>query len=300
LAAASSHPRHELVDSPTDAELVLFTDVHFDNWRRTHLRRDPWLRLYRDRALVFDESDRPWLAWPGIYSSMPRTRFDLRWQRAWLYPVIEEERFVPLRDVPPCELATFIGSPTHKCREPLFELRDPRLRAQRVTGFMFYDRASVDFEARRAQFERAMARSRFVLCPRGHGTSSFRLQEALAAGRVPVIISDDWVAPHGVDLSRCSIRWPQRDYPQLLDLLERIPEREANEMARIAAETYDRHFARAESFSRIVDVAADLLRTMPSAFPTHGWADRHRPALEFTRMAGAARNYLRTLKERRL
>jgi hypothetical protein len=299
LAAASSEPeRHQLVDDPADADLVLFTDVHFDDWRRTHLRHDPWLRMYRDRTLVFDESDRPWLAWPGIYSSTPRTRFDLRWQRAWLYPAIEEERFLPMRDVEPTQLASFVGSPTHRCREPLFQLHDQRLHAERVTGFMFYDRSSVDFDERRNRFDQAVSQSRFVLCPRGHGTSSFRLQEVLAAGRVPVIISDDWVAPHGVDLSRCTIRWPQRDYAQLLDRLERLPDRQAYEMAENAAATFDTYFARRRSFARIVDLASDLLATMPhSHFPTHGWRDRHRAGLELRRTAGQLRTIARSRSE---
>jgi hypothetical protein len=281
LAAASTTQRHGIADSPDDADIVLFTDVHYDDWRRRSLRKDPLLLAHRDRTLVYDEADRPWLAWPGIYASMPRSRFDLRWQRAWLYPMVEEVRFVPLRTEQPTQLVSFTGSPTHGCREPLFGLRDPRLRVTRVEGFMFYDRSSRDFDARRAAYERVIADSHFVLCPRGHGTGSFRLQEVLAAGRVPVVISDEWVPPHNVDLSRCVIRWPERAYDGLLDHLASIGEDELRAMQADAAEVFDRYFSRATSFDRIVDLAVDILATRPArAFPTHGWRNVDRMSRE--------------------
>jgi len=41
-----------------------------------------------------------------------------------------------------------------------------------------------------------MQNSKFTLCPRGDNVSSLRLYEAIAAGSIPIIISDDCILPH--------------------------------------------------------------------------------------------------------
>jgi hypothetical protein len=47
--------------------------------------------------------------------------------------------------------------------------------------------------------------SAFVLCPRGVSPSSIRLFEVMKAGRVPVIISDEWLPPPLIDWNSCSV-----------------------------------------------------------------------------------------------
>jgi hypothetical protein len=41
-----------------------------------------------------------------------------------------------------------------------------------------------------------LARSVFALAPRGYGKNSFRCQEAIQYGAIPVYISDDWIIPY--------------------------------------------------------------------------------------------------------
>lgn len=41
-----------------------------------------------------------------------------------------------------------------------------------------------------------MARSKFALCPRGYGKSSFRIMEAIHFGAIPVYVSDEFVQPY--------------------------------------------------------------------------------------------------------
>jgi hypothetical protein len=48
--------------------------------------------------------------------------------------------------------------------------------------------------------------SRFVTCPRGIGTSTYRLYEALKLGHVEVIMSDDWLPPKAINWNSCSLR----------------------------------------------------------------------------------------------
>jgi hypothetical protein len=119
-----------------------------------------------------------------------------------------------------------------------------------------------------------MRRSRFVLCPRGRGTSSFRLYEALAHGCVPVIISDGWVAPDGPDWDSFSIRWPERDAEGLAEMLE---DRDAEwpQLSRAARSAYEAFFAPSVSFHQIVERCADLLGSGAARnFPRAGIRNR--------------------------
>lgn len=43
-----------------------------------------------------------------------------------------------------------------------------------------------------------IARSKYTLCPRGYGKSSFRIQEAIDFGSIPVYISDEFVFPYNM------------------------------------------------------------------------------------------------------
>jgi hypothetical protein len=156
----------------------------------------------------------------------------------------------------------------------LFELRHPDAVVESVRGFTFYDSSSADFQARRERFSETLLRSRFVLCPRGKGTSSIRMYETLAAGRIPVIVADDWVAPAGPDWERFSIRWPEGRTNGLIDMLERR-NRDWPAMSAAAASAYREFFAPDVWFQRVVDLCGELRESARiEDFPPAGRRDR--------------------------
>jgi exostosin family protein len=274
---------HELAD-PISADVILFPQCHMlpRDWRLDTIRQHPLTVRHREKVMVFDERDRPWCGFPGIYVSMPRGHFDRRYQRPWGYfPT------APLPDSrqEPDLLYSFVGSPSHRCRKRLLELRHPDAVVEQVRGFTFYDPTSVDFERRRAHFRSIVMRSRFVLCPRGKGTSSIRLYETLAAGRVPVIISDDWVAPDGPGWERFSLIWPEAKLAGLVELLEETDDHWAEMSARARA-AYQEFFAPDAWFGRVMDLCRDLQRSgCLEEFPKAGKRD----AAFFAAGAGVAR-----------
>jgi exostosin family protein len=273
LSTVDRFREHELVEDPATSDLILFCQCHMlpRDWRLTTIREHPLATKYRDRVLIYDERDRPWCAFPGIYVSMPARSFDPRFQRSWGYfPPTEVAEPVEQPDI----LFSFIGSPSSRCRRALFELRHPDAVIEEVRRFTFYDPSSPDFERRRQRFRSVMSRSRFVLCPRGRGTSSIRLYEALAHGCVPVIISDGWVAPDGSDWESFSIRWPERDAEGLVGMLE---DRDADwpQLSRAARTAYEEFFAPSVWFHRIVEGCSDLLRSDAARhFPREGIRNR--------------------------
>ena len=247
---------HQLTDDPNNADLILFTQCHMVDWRLRAIREHPVARAHWDRVAVYDERDRPWRSFPGVYVSMPAPTFDERRQRSWSYARTPD---VSADEPEPDLLFSFIGSPTSPCREPILALRHPHAVIEEVRDFMFWDTDQPNHEDRRERFRTILARSRFVLCPRGRGTSSIRLYETLAAGRVPVIISDEWSPPAGPDWESCSIRWPEGHVSGLVAAIEER-DTEWPALSAAAAETYDMYFAQEVVFDRIVGLCGELQR----------------------------------------
>jgi hypothetical protein len=79
----------------------------------------------------------------------------------------------------------------------------------------------------RKEYERLLDDSRFILCPRGVALNSIRFFEALAWGRVPVLLADD---------TRLPLEW-EIDYERFV---VRVPEREVYDIPRYI-ETFLRH-----------------------------------------------------------
>lgn len=255
LATCDRFQQHELVDKPEEADAVLFVQCHMVDWRLRAICDHPVARRHWEKVMVYDERDRPWRSFPGVYVSAPASSFDVRRQRAGSY------LRVPARD--PSEVAepdllfSFVGSPTAACRRRLFELRHPDAVVEEVKDFMFWDLSAAGHEEHRRRFRDVLSRSRFVLCPRGRGTSSFRLYETLAAGRVPVIISDEWVAPRGPDWEAFSLRIGERGTGSLIPLLE---ERDAewSAMSAEAAVAYSEFFSDEVAFHRLASSLGEL------------------------------------------
>ena len=62
--------------------------------------------------------------------------------------------------------------------------------------------------------------SRFVLCPRGVGLNSIRFYETIAAGRIPVLISDHCKLPKFIDWSRLIIRVPEKNISNIENMIK--------------------------------------------------------------------------------
>jgi exostosin family protein len=101
------------------------------------------------------------------------------------------------------------------------------------------------------RYAETMHASKFVLCPRGLGVSSVRLFDTMRIGRVPVILSDDWVEPNGPSWEKFSIRIPEAKFKCIPDLLEKR-ETQAVEMGLMARKQWEDWFSIDVCFHRVV------------------------------------------------
>jgi hypothetical protein len=236
-AAAADHRRvHELVDAPEQADLILFCESHRDDAASgpyfERVRRDPLFGKYRDKCVIISGKDRIVPLLPGIYASMERGWHSRSLARSGPYLVDPNPflRYSPLAQMADARwLASFIGSARNKSvRLEMLQLRDPRILLEDTSESFVKAIRSGDDEGllamKRRYVEETLA-SKFSLCPRGSGSSSFRIFESLEMGRAPVIVSDAWVEPEGIDWKQCSLRIRE-------DQVDRIPailrEREAD------------------------------------------------------------------------
>jgi hypothetical protein len=266
LATTDRFRVHELVNDPADADVVLFVQCHMLDWRLTKVRDHPTARAHWDKVMVYDDRARHWRSFPGVYVSTPASSFEPQMQRAWSYLRVPAE--VPAETKEPDLLFSFVGSLTHSCRRPLFELRHPASCVERVHDFMFWRSEAPNHQASRRRYGEILSRSRFVLCPRGTATSSFRLYETIAAGRVPVIISDDWVPPSGPDWDSFSLRVPEREHERIVQRIE-AADPNWSAMSTAARNAYAQFFAEDVMFHRLAELLDNLRRgSQPETYHT--------------------------------
>jgi len=136
----------------------------------------------------------------------------------------------------------------------------------------------------RTRYVKSIKDSAFVLCPRGGGTSTFRLFETLMLGRVPVIVSDQWVPPDGPDWESFSLRVKEGEIATIPALLERRAT-DAPAMGRAARAAWFEWFSEGASFHRTVEWCLDLARFAPARVGFR----RYAPYLQMLRPYDAAR-----------
>jgi hypothetical protein len=252
-----------IVDDPDDADRLVVCDLHHQP--RLSVRRliaERYGRAALARTVCYDERDRPYPEFPGLFVGVAARHVDGAAIRPWAYPPYACNGHVVRATLEPERLVSFVGSPTHPVREQLFGLSGDEVLIRRVDGFMFFQRDGVDDEQIRASYAADLMSSAFVLCPRGHGTSSIRLFETMRAGRVPVIVSDDWAPPVGLDWESFSIRVPERDVASVVEIC-RDRATEAVAMGRRAADAFEQWFAADVYMRHFIDLIGALEPRLP-------------------------------------
>ncbi|MFQ6537962.1 MULTISPECIES: exostosin domain-containing protein [Aphanothece] len=286
--------QHWLTGRPEDADLILFTDPAVPDM--ADIRQHPLYRQHASRCFVMATGDRVLPFVPGLFACPEKTTHPVHRSRTGPYLRVAFEPPAPdeaegLHPSEPAEelLFSFVGrTETAAVRERIARLRHPR-------GVVI-DACLPDRGLAPAAFRRLLARSRFVLCPRGYGSSSFRLFETLRAGRVPVIVSDEWIPCSGPDWPSFSLMVREDKISSLPALLEKA-ETQYAQMQQAARRAWAEWFATDVVFHRTVEWCLDLARHQPAS---RRWDDRHyrlgrwRPSM--LRWQWAGRHWRRRLR----
>ena len=291
IAALDRIGAHRVVADPAAADLILFVETSTGAGPYFELvRRHPIYRAHRERCYLFSSTDRlvPFL--PGVFASIERRWYWPAWTRAGHYLGVRERpglRYEP--DAPVELLFSFVGATAnHPVRRRVAALRHPEAfildvgaEAESVARGV---RPALDDAERTARFVRSIRESAFVLCPRGGGTSTFRLFEAMMLGRAPVVISDRLVLPRGPRWEDFSLRVAEKDVGRIPALLE-ARRADAAAMGETARREWLEWFSPEVGFHRTVELCLELA----AAAPARRGARRYVPYLQMLRPYHAAR-----------
>jgi hypothetical protein len=261
LGLAAFGKRHRLTERAIDADVILFVEnsrYHQDPFFSC-LKKHWLVRRHRERCFMYNEHDQPWCILPGLYCSMPKHRFNYRRQRATRYIRLLNPVDSCLSDKPDT-LFSFVGNSQIPLRRQILGLSSSRAILEETSSFnAFLSDGQTNNHIRYAE---VLRRTKFVVCPRGSGTSSIRLFETLRAGRVPIIVSDQWVAPEGPDWSSCSLRVNERDVAHIEKLVTDTEPR-WEKMANHARHVWREWFSDEVLFDRIGDALEDIRKCHP-------------------------------------
>ena len=145
---------------------------------------------------------------------------------------------------------SFVGSMTHDIRNkslaPLVDI--PSYVIQAFHWAANVPSNQVDL------FRRVTERSRFCLCPRGYGATSYRLYEAMQLGSIPVYISDNHLLPWGdiIDWSKFCVVINLNNLDNIDKILKSYTETQIQEMYQNLQKMHDKHFTIEKTISHII------------------------------------------------
>jgi hypothetical protein len=214
-----------LTASPGEADIILFAESshYVDDPTFSNVRKHQLVQEFRSKVFIYNEQDLPHDALPGLYVSMPKRWFNGSRQRAFSYlapinPFVSRIGVIASSRAPDL-LYSFVGAVKTRLRGRLLRLPGGNCLLEDTSTVDVYNRSDEAIVAAKMRYAEILYRSKFVLCPRGAGTSSFRMYETMEAGRVPVVISDQWVGPQGPNWQQAIVRVPERSVESIPSLL---------------------------------------------------------------------------------
>jgi len=126
-------------------------------------------------------------------------------------------------------LCSFVGSITHYCRQIMVD----NLSNNSDILIMANDAWTNQIEGNKQEnFLRITSASKFTLCPRGYGKTSFRLYEALKLGSIPIYIYDECFLPYTeiINWSKLAILVHINDISHIHTIITSVSDYQISEM----------------------------------------------------------------------
>jgi hypothetical protein len=248
---------HEVVMNAESATHILIVGSQL-------ARSDKWfeaLELFREyrepTVLVSNERDYPDPFYHGIYTSIS---YETKCRRSVPYSYVHNQHILDFVTTEPKYLYSFMGRLTHRVRSDIFQIEDDRsliVNTTSVPSFDYSEYSNETIKSNQQEMVKVISASKFVLCPRGVGPSSFRLYETLAMGAVPVILSDSWCPPRRVPWDSCCIRVKESDVSSLPDVLRRY-EPFWEEMSAQVRHVYENYLSYDSLFNYLAEELDDI------------------------------------------
>lgn len=265
--------RHEVCYSADEADIILFVeDGQFDDYLYKQIQMHTLVKRYPEKVFMYNEVDKPWCVLPGLYCNMPQRFFQRSRQVAFPMLTVPNELVAQIYDANDTAqrkfLYSFVGAASHRCRKGVFALADRNPAILDTSDFNVWDCTAEERLAAERLYADIMAESLYVLCPRGIGTSSYRLFETMQAGRAPVIISDQWVEPPQVNWD-FALRIRESDVSEIPEWLQSRAS-EARDRGEAARAAWEASYSPSRIFDTITESVVRLKNEQRENLSTEG------------------------------
>jgi hypothetical protein len=256
LSKQDTQKQHHVVDCPDKADIILF--ISDRRFYHSAIFCSEIYKQHSEKCLIFDFHDRTIPRIPGLYATIPTYLHSCPIYEYGFYPsnygCFDLDN--AMKSFGGYEyLFSFMGNVNTypSLRSQVLNLKHPRAYLKDTSK-----------EAPVELFSNIMMSSKFVLCPRGIAPLTIRLFETMRAGRVPVIISDEWrenkIAGNWKDFS---IVIPEKDVDLIPSILEKL-EPQSLEMGEKARLVWESNFSPSHGFHWIVETCLRIQQLRPS------------------------------------
>ncbi len=262
-ALLDPYKKHELRNSPNEADVILFAEHHppYDPYFFEVLAT-PIYKQFKSKCFIYHDNPKVLPLLPGVFPSIEKDYYfpEIIQPGPYIARLCTNDAVEYVESTSPARyLFSFTGaSMTHPVRERLLKLEHEKCYLKDTSGKNSWELDPLEKQEFEAQYARVILDSLFVLCPRGIGPNSYRLFETMEMGRVPVIISDDWVPVEGPEWETFSIQVPEDKVEMIPEILE-SKKSEAKEMGRKAREAWETWFSKEACFHHIAESCEILL-----------------------------------------
>jgi hypothetical protein len=125
----------------------------------------------------------------------------------------------------------FVGKVTHPVRTTM-------IKGILSNWWNYINTTGLSLEA----YCKVLRNSTFTLCPRGFGPTSFRIQEALQYGSIPVYISDEFIIPHNLPFEDYGVLIEAKDAHRVHEVLTAIPAEEITRKQSVLGDVYRKYY----------------------------------------------------------
>lgn len=280
---AMSAPRYSLVEKPESAQIILVAahgnEISIIDYIRSGVDHSV-ISAFPEKSFSISFRDHPIIFHHGVYES-PVSGF---WSQGRVVPgfyqlsgTLNPEVHERRPDISEKKfLASFIGRNSHPCRSHLFaqHFRRHDVFIEDSSSFNMWAQCQDDEKNKHLKrYGHVLRSSKFALCPRGSGTGSIRLFEALKSGIAPVVISDDWIPPQDPLWHEFCLTLPEKQIDQLEALLEQ-EEHTSSERGMLAYRYYKKLLA-PESYIDYIYHHVNSLRDKQKIPECYFWQVRH-------------------------
>jgi len=249
--------KHRVVDDPEASDLIAFIGSarhNFDDIRDHHL-----YKRYKAKSVIYYSGDRSIPLLPGVYTCLENrcfTRLRKSIESGYYLRVTDSEYLDTTKLAGEAKfLFAFMGNANyHPVRKEICALPGDRAFLKNSAA----DSAQTPDQLRgmnpdpKLLYRDVLEASKFFLCPRGIGVSTWRIFETMRAGRVPVVISDLWVPPVGPNWNSFALFIKEADVRRIPAILERNENR-AEEMGALARNEWEHYYSKERVFTTVID-----------------------------------------------